>query len=207
VTILNKPVILLGGGGHASVLIEILNLIDSKIIGIVDPDIEKGISIYGIPVIGGDNKVLDFSIEEVLLVNAVGPKPKNSSRELLSKKFRNLGYQFKTLIHPNAYISKSSIIEEGSQIMAGAIVQAHALIGKCSVINSGAIIEHDCRIGEHNHVAPGAVLCGGVSTEFEVFIGSGAVVLENLHLKANTTIAAGVTLRKNLVNKKIFYGH
>ena len=207
VIILNKPIILLGGGGHASVLIEILILTNSTILGIVDPQLQKGILINGIPVLGNDDIVLDYSKQEVRLVNGLGPKVKSSSREQLSNKFINLGYEFSTLIHPNAYVSKSSTIEEGSQIMAGAIIQTKALVGKLSVINSGAIIEHDCRIGEHNHIAPGAVLCGGVCTESGVFIGSGAVVLENLRIKSHSTIAAGSTLRKNLTNKEIFYGH
>lgn len=205
---LNKSIILLGGGGHASVLLEILALEKSEVIGIIDPHKKKGASISGIPIIGNnDDEVLEHSKEEILLVNAIGPKPKSSERKILSKKFLKLGYQFKTLIHPSAHISNTSIIKNGCQVMAGAIIQANAIIGALSVVNSGAIIEHDCNIGEYNHIAPGAILCGGVKTESGVFIGSGSTILENLTLKANSTLAAGVTLRKNLCNNKIFYGH
>ena len=79
--LLNKSVIILGGGGHASVLIEILRLIDSDIIGIVDPFLEKGIKVKDITVIGSDDAVLDYPNSEVVLVNALGPLPKKSTRE------------------------------------------------------------------------------------------------------------------------------
>ena len=206
--LLNRSVIILGGGGHASVLIEILRLINSDIIGIVDPFLKKGIKVNDITVIGSDDAVLDYSNSEVVLVNALGPLPnKISIREDLSTKFTNLGYQFLTLIHPRAYVSPSARVEDGAQIMAGAIVQAESNIGSLSVINSGAIIEHNCCIGDHTHIAPGAILCGGVQAGSGVFVGAGAVVLQNLKLKAYSTLAAGVTLRKNLLRKEVFYGH
>ena len=188
-------------------LIEILRLIECEIIGVVDPFLEKGINVNGIAVIGSDDAVLDYVNSEVLLVNALGPLPKKSTREALSIKFITLGYQFLTLIHPRAYVAPSAIIEDGAQIMAGALVQAQSHIGMLSVVNSGAIIEHDCTIGDHAHIAPGAILCGGVQAGEGVFIGCGAVVLENIRLGANSILAAGVTLRKDLMEKEVFYGH
>ena len=205
--LLNKSVIILGGGGHASVLIEILRLIDSDIIGLADPLLEKGSKVKDISVIGSDDAVLHYPNSEVVLVNAVGPLPKKTNREALSTKFINLGYQFLTLIHPRAYVAPSAKIEDGAQIMAGALVQSQSRIGRLSVVNSGVIIEHDCSIGDHAHIAPGAILCGGVQTAEGVFIGSGAVVLENIRLGANSILAAGVTLRKDLMENEVFYGH
>ena len=204
---MNKPVIIQGGGGHASVIIETLRLVGFDIIGIVDPFLEKGTQVKGINIIGSDEAILDYSNSEVMLVNAVGPSPKKSTREELSTKFLNLGYQFPTLIHPRAYVAQSARIEDGAQIMAGAVVQAQSHIGKLSVVNSAAIVEHDCSIGDHAHIAPGAILCGGVQAARGVFIGSGAVVLENTRLGSNAILAAGVTLRKDLVEREVFYGH
>lgn len=205
--LLNKSVIILGGGGHASVLIEILRLIDCEIIGIADPFLEKGIKVKDVTVIGSDDAVLDYLNSDVMLVNAVGPLPKISTREALSKKFTNLGYQFLTLVHPRAYVAPSARIEDGAQIMAGALVQDQSRIGRVSVVNSGAIVEHGCSIGDHAHIAPGAILCGGVQAAEGVFIGCGAVVLENTRLGANSILAAGATLRKDLVENEVFYGH
>ena len=86
-------------------------------------------------------------------------------------------------------------------------MQAQSRVGRLTVVNSGAIIEHDCSVGDHAHIAPGAILCGGTQAAEGVFIGSGAVVLENTCLGANSILAAGVTLRKDLVENEVFYGH
>lgn len=57
---LNKPIILLGGGWHASVLREILIFTNSTILGIVDSQLQMGISINSIPVSDNYGKVLDY---------------------------------------------------------------------------------------------------------------------------------------------------
>ena len=206
-TLLNKKVIILGGGGHAGVLIEILRMLDIEIIGVADPNLTKESVVHtGIPVIGCDEAVINYSPGDLLLINGLGPVPKSFNREALSKKFIALGYRFLTLVHPQAYVSSSAQIRSGAQIMAGAIVQAGSRIGAMSVINTGAIVDHDCKIGEYSHLAPGAVMCGGVETGCGVFVGSGSVVIENLSLGDNSLLAAGVTLRRNLNAGEIFYG-
>ena len=204
---MNKPVLILGGGGHASVLIETLRLIGVEIAGIADPKLEKGTLVHGdIPVIGSDESVRQYAPIELLLVNGLGPTPKARNRETLSKRFIALGYEFLSVIHPSAYVSPSARIEAGAQIMAGAVVQTGCRIGICSVVNTGGIVDHDCNVGDYSHIAPGAVMCGGVETGCGVFVGTGAVVIENLSLGDNSLLAAGVTLRKNLKTEEVFYG-
>tara|TARA_B100000925_G_C21757309_1_gene366186 strand:- start:382 stop:624 length:243 start_codon:yes stop_codon:yes gene_type:complete len=62
---LNKPIILLGESWHAPVLLEILILTHSTILGILDPQLQKDISINGIPVLGKDDKVLDYKNKRI----------------------------------------------------------------------------------------------------------------------------------------------
>ena len=77
---------------------------------------------------------------------------------------------FVILIHPNAIVSRTVEIGEGTVIMAGAIVQAHARLGKHVIINTGATVDHHCVIEDYAHIAPGAHLCGNV------IVGEGALV-------------------------------
>ena len=53
-----KPVIIIGGSGHARVLIDCLQLMGREIVGLLDPGIAKGKTIAGIPVIGADDALL-----------------------------------------------------------------------------------------------------------------------------------------------------
>ncbi len=204
---MSKPVIILGGGGHAGVLVETLRLTGSKIVGITDPSFQKGTLLYDdIPVLGSDESIKEYDPSKLLLVNGLGPSPKENSREVLSKQFTTLGYEFLSVIHPSAYVSPNAIIEAGAQIMAGAVIQNGCSIGFCSVVNTGSIVDHDSNVGDYSHIAPGAVICGGVKVGRGVYVGTGSVVIENLSLGNNSLLAAGVTLRKNLKIGELFYG-
>jgi len=204
---LNKPVIILGGGGHASVLVDILRLNSVEIIGVSDPAYLKGELVFGdIPVINDEVILEKYSYNKVSLINGIGPSPKSRRREIINEKFIDVGYEFSSVIHPSALIAKSALLESGAQIMAGVIIQSRSTVSQNSVINTGAVIDHDCFIGKYSHIAPGAVICGNVNAGSSVFIGAGATVIENLSLEEGALVAAGTTLRKNLLKEEIYYG-
>src|SRR5690606_22361372 len=52
--------------------------------------------------------------------------------------------QYQTLIHPSATITETSIINEGSVVMAGVVLSCNVNIGKHSIIDRLSTIGHDC---------------------------------------------------------------
>ena len=196
---MNKPLIILGSGGHASVLFDALQLCNRNILGLVDPFITKEETIFKkLKVLGDDSEIEKFNPMNVELVNGVGPSTKSYKKEEIENKYSSLGYTFATVIHPSAIINSQAIIGSGSQIMAGAIIQSRAIIGKSCVINTGAIVEHDCLLKNFIHVGPGAVLCGGVELHDHVYVGANAVIIQNIKVSEKSIIGAGITLTKNL---------
>lgn len=166
---MTKPLIILGGGGHAAVLVEILRKNKRNILGLVSPDSNLTNKVFdGIPHFLNDNDVLNFDNSIVKLVNGIGALPGNNLRLKLYEHFNTLGYEFETVIDSNSIISNYSTLAEGVQIMAGAIIQTGARVGANSIINTGSIIEHDCSIGFNNHVAPGVTLSGQVQSKENV---------------------------------------
>jgi len=203
----NKPIILIGSGGHASVLYDILKLNNRNILGVVNPSLLKGSTVFNeLEVLGDDSTILDFKASDVELVNGLGPSTKSKKRLNISLEYASLGYSFTSVIHPQATISKNTQIEEGVQIMAGVIIQFGANIGKFCVLNTGSIIEHDCLINDHVHIGPGAVLCGSVSLSDNVYIGANAVIIQNIHVEESSIVGAGCTLIKNLGPSLTFTG-
>jgi sugar O-acyltransferase (sialic acid O-acetyltransferase NeuD family) len=204
---LSKPIIIIGGGGHAQVLIEALTILNNEILGATDPKLKIGTKLHhSIPIIGADDAIDAYSAISIGLVNGLGPVFGSSLRESLTQKYLALGYTFQAVIHPTAKIASGTIIDDGAQIMTGAIIQPRSCIGQLAVINTSAIIEHDCRIGANVHIGPGAVVCGGVTIQSECFVGAGAIVLPNILLGTGSTVAAGTTLRRNLKPGEIYYG-
>lgn len=103
-----------------------------------------------------------------------------------------------TLVHPNAYVSSSSTIGDGTVIMANAVVNSGADIGDHAIINSGAIIEHDSKVGRYTHISPNATLTGSVRVEEGVHIGSGATLLPNVRVNEWTKIGAGAAVLEDI---------
>lgn len=203
---MNKPVLVLGAGGHAAVLIDMLRQLNHTIIGLVARDRPADIPVFaGIPYYGSDDDVFTFGKEDVLLANGIGSLPGRNIRSKVHQQFKQAGYQFVTVVSPRAIVSDYSSLAEGVQVMPGAIVNANSIIGAGTIVNSGAIVEHDCNIGSHNHIAPGVALSGDVSTGDYVHIGTGARVIQSIKIGDNVMVGAGATVIKNLDSNKKLY--
>ena len=198
-----KPrLIVLGGGGHGKMCIDILKQKKLfNVVGVVDSLLGAGSMVLEIPVLGGDT---DQNLEKLyergvrLAINGVGLVSNHMSRGKLSDKLRKIGFYLPNLIHSSAMVEPSSKLGEGNQIMAGAIFGSGACMGSDGIINSGAIVSHDCILGDNVHVAPGAVLGGHVSVGTNSLIGMGVTIYAGAKVGKNVTIANGLHVFKDI---------
>lgn len=196
---MSLPVLVLGAGGHAKVLVEMLHASSSIIAGLVDPDCSlSGTSLLGVPLIGGDEVVDEFPPSEILLVNGLGSVGLPFKRQRLFDRFTAAGYRFTTVIHHSAIVASDVELGCGAQIMAGAIIQPGSRIGRNAIVNTRASVDHDCVIGDHTHVAPGVTLSGGVVVGALSHIGTGATVIQSIAVGENCLIGAGSVVLKNV---------
>ena len=194
----NKPVILIGSGGHAGVLAEILQIKTERILGIVDPNRRVGEKYFGLKIIGNDSIIESHAPEDIVLVNGIGSLPGVDTRWQISNKFRSLKYNFLSLVHPNASLSSNVKIGEGAQIMNGSVIQHGVVLGKDCILNTGVIVDHNCSIGNFSHIAPGCVLSGGVTIGEGTHIGTGSKIIQNISVGNNVIVAAGSIIHKNI---------
>lgn len=201
----NKPIIVLGGGGHAGALVDILKRQQCELVAIVSPDKPTLSVLMDVPYLPGDEQVFKYAPHEILLVNGIGSLPGNTVRFEIYNLFKSHGYSFRSVIADNAYVSGFAHLEEGVQVMPRAVVQTGAHIGINTIINTGAIIDHDCQIGAHNHIATGACLSGQVITDSGVHVGTGASVIQSISIGKHSTIGAGATVNKNISDNLTVY--
>jgi sugar O-acyltransferase (sialic acid O-acetyltransferase NeuD family) len=196
---LSKPIIIIGAGGHAKVLIDALKLLGAPILGISVKDSAKVNSeLLGVAVICTNGELNQYTPENVLLVNGLGGVKDTSQRRKVFKRLKILGYVFSQVFHPSAVISANAVLAEGVQVMAGAIIQAGAKIGENAIINTKTSVDHDCQIGSHVHLAPGVTLCGNVKIGNSVHVGSGATIIQGITVGADCLIGAGTLVRNNV---------
>ena len=153
---MSKPIIVLGTGGHAKVLIEALRQSGREIMGLTDQAKTEASEFFGVKILGDDDTVLNYSSDEVVLVNGIGTIPGNSLRRTLNDRMEEKGFQFTHVIHPSAVIANDVKIEKGAQIMAGVVIQPGVKIGLSCIINTGTNVDHDCVIHDDCHLAPGS---------------------------------------------------
>lgn len=204
------PVVGLGAGGHAKVVIEILRYHQDYLpVGLLDANANlHGKSVLGVLVLGADDLLAELKSQGVehFFMGIGGIRTQKPRKELFELALRQ-GFSPITLIHPTACVSDFAKIELGVTIMANVIVNPGVELGQNVILNSGAIVEHDCRIGDHAHIASGAVLAGGVVVGSMTLIGAGAVVRQDLCIGARSLVGTGAVVVKDVPDDNIVIGN
>lgn len=171
----------------------------NEVLGLLDPAVPIGTQVCaGVSVIGDDSYLDTVDPSEVGLTMGVGWLPGGNLRRDLFERLVSSGWEFPEVLHPAACVSRTCMLADGVQVMAGAIIQAAVFLGRNTIINTGAIVEHDVSIGAHVHVAPGATICGDVHVGDAAFIGAGVTIVQGVQIGAEAVIAAGATVVNNV---------
>lgn len=193
--------VILGGGGHARVVIDALQENGAAIPAVVlDANRELwGTDLLGVPIRGGDDRLPALAREGIThFVVGVGGIGDNGPRKRLFDLAREHGLRPLMVRHPSAVCSRRATIGDGTVVLPGAVINAGARVGMNVIVNSGAIIEHDCVVGDHAHVATGAKLCSTVRVGNLAHVGAGAVVRQCLTIGAGAVVGAGAAVVKDV---------
>ena len=178
---INKPFIVLGAGGHAKVVIDMLETLDYIILGVSDQSFAIGLSgALDVPLLGNDLVIMDMNPADIYLAMGIGSIGNTINRIKIFDKFSAANFIFPALIHSSAVVSSHVCIGDGSQIMAGAVIQTHTSIGKNCIINTNASIDHDCEIANGVHIGTGAKIINSINIGDGAIIGAGAIVLKDV---------------------------
>jgi len=201
----NNGIVIIGGGGHAKMCIDILKQRkEYQIVGIVDPKKPIGTMICGVPIIGDDTILEKLWKDGVTCaVNGVGSVSDPLVRKKLYLKLKNIGFYLPNLVHPSVVVEPSVKMGEGNQIMMGACVGSDAVIGDNCIVNSGSIISHDSVLEDHSHVAPGAILAGSVLVGEAAVIGMGVTVYFGINVGKGAVINNGSNIFRNIKDNEV----
>lgn len=195
--------LILGAGGHGKVVSEIAQLMNQWE-GIAFLDDREDISeVLEIPIVGRLADLPTLTDEFKYAFVAVG---NNAARLKWTERLSNHGFKIPTLIHPSSIVSAKSSIEEGTVIMAGAVVNPDTTIGRSCIINTASTIDHDCTLKDGVHISPGTHIGGTVKIEKQTWICIGATIINNINIGHNSVIAAGAVVTKNVPSNVIVAG-
>jgi sugar O-acyltransferase (sialic acid O-acetyltransferase NeuD family) len=208
VVVTPRPVLLIGGGEHAGVVLEAIGTApdDWYAVGFTDPEAAAGVlALDGTAHLGDDptglGRFADLPAEErPALILAVGGVGEPGIRRRLSDTIGRLApdARWAVVVHASAWVSPTASLGEGTVVLAGAVVNAGARIGRQAIVNSRAVVEHDTLIGAFSHVGPGAVVGGGTRVGSDVTIGMGALVRDHLVVGDGATIGMGAVVVRDV---------
>lgn len=188
------PIVVLGAGGHAKVVIEALRVAGRyAVAGCIAP---AGSTVLDMPLLGGDDILPGLRARGI--GHAIVAMGSNDRRLALGRRLGAMGFELGTVIHPAATVSPSARIGRGVAVLAGAVINAEAEIGDHAIINTLAVVEHGCIVGEGAHVAPRAALGGDAVLGRLSLLGIGASVVPGRRIGDQVVVGAGAVVTGNL---------
>jgi UDP-perosamine 4-acetyltransferase len=197
---LTERVVILGGGGHAKVVVDILEeMARFEIAGYCAPEPTPD-GLLGYPWLGADDALRP---EREAVFVAIGD---NRRRMDCIDSLRQRGFRLINALSPRAVISKHVTLGDGVVVMPGAVINAGARIGDGAIINTNASVDHDCEIRACAHIAPGTALAGWVRVGEGAFLGVGTSVIPRIGIGAWTTVGAGSVVVADLPGSVLALG-
>lgn len=201
------PIVLVGGGGHCTSVIDVIASTGKyAIAGILDKPGGKT-DVLDYPVIGTDEDIPVLSKDGHRFLITVGHMGDASLRRRLSGLIDAAGGVQEVIISPTARVSPYARLGAGTVVMHHAVVNAGADIGKGCIINTQALVEHDVVVGDQAQISTGAKVNGGCRIGDGSFIGSGAVVIQETRIARDCIVGAGAVVIDDIEEPGTYAGN
>jgi sugar O-acyltransferase (sialic acid O-acetyltransferase NeuD family) len=200
-------ILIMGAGGHAQVVADILLRMretgaDLVPLGYLDDNPAlTGQKRLDLPILG-TGAHLSVIPHDALIV-AIG---QNETRRRLFAALKGQGEHFMIARHPSAVIAPDVKIGPGSVIAAGAIVNPGSSVGANVILNTGCTVDHHNHIGDHVHIAPGVHLGGDVSIGTGTLVGIAAAVMPQRRVGDWSVVSAGALVHNDLPDRVVAAG-
>jgi sugar O-acyltransferase (sialic acid O-acetyltransferase NeuD family) len=198
--------VVLGGGGHAKVVIAVLKHSGHDVLGYTD-ERDRG-AILSVPYLGDDAGLPGIlrAHGRCRAVVGVGKVDVSLRRLVLQAEVAALGFEFPVIVSRHAVVNEEVELGQGTVVLDGVVVNSGSKIGRACIVNTNSTVEHDCRIGDNVHVAPGATLSGGVTIGDHCLVGTGSSIVQGVSVCAGCLVGAGSAVVRDLKDPGTYVG-
>ena len=188
--------VFVGAGGQARETAEYAEALGHDVVGFVVTDLAS-LGSHDSPVLGDHRWLAEHRERFDGIVCAIGDaKARARVSAMLEAQFPDPAL-WPVLIHPRAYVSKSSRVGHGSIISPLGAISANVVLEPFVIVNAAGI-GHEAVIGRASTVCPYALIGGGARIGAAVWIGSGAQVQQYLTVGDGAAIGAGTVVHRDV---------
>lgn len=187
---MDKPIIIIGAGGHAKVIADILLKNGEHLLGFLD-DAATG-AVYGDYAVLGKIAECTQYADKARFIIGIG---NNAVRRRIAEQY---ALDWATAVHPSAQLALGVTLGEGTVVMANAVINSDAVVGRHCIVNTAAVVEHDAALGDYVHLSSGVTLCGAVTVGKNTLVDAGTTVLRGKKIGADRVIAVGSVVTEDM---------
>ncbi|NND02011.1 MAG: acetyltransferase [Acidimicrobiia bacterium] len=193
----NEPAtVILGGSGHASDVLSIIEALDLGMDVVVADDGETNSARFE-----GRAVELTDSIDASLqpgrsFVAGVGYP--DTRRALVDRADAAGLAPIRPLIHPSTVVATNAVVGEGSVVAGVSWISANARVGRHVYVGYGVKLGHDSMVGDFVSLMPGCMVSGDCAIGEGALIGANATVLQGLTIGSGAVVGAGAVVTKDV---------
>ena len=196
-----ESIIIVGG---FSEVIELAVECGKRIVGLVDPNL-KG-EHCGYRVLGDDSAAVSIR-DRHPGARAIVAVDEPGHRARLVALYERAGFEFTSLIHPQAKVSPTAVYGVGVVVQYGAHVSANVRLGDHVRVNVYANVMHDVSVGRCTTIGPNAVVLGRVGIGEQCYIGAHSTILPEIEIGKRSIIGAQANVTKRVAAGSVMTGN
>jgi sugar O-acyltransferase (sialic acid O-acetyltransferase NeuD family) len=203
-------VIVVGASGFGRELLQYVNDAHKntpgvQVKGFLDDDPAKLDSIRKTTGVGivGDTRTYTIKEQDRFIISLGDP----GLRRALAERLARRGARFVSIIHPTAYVAPTARIGDGCIIGPFANVGSYVHLEDHVLLNLYSAAGHDARIGPFCVFSPYSVANGGSQLDESIFLGTHAAITPNVRVGAESKIAAGAVVYRDVPKRSLAAGN
>jgi UDP-perosamine 4-acetyltransferase len=205
---MKEEIVVLGTGGHALVVVDILEAMgEYKIRGIISKTVLNTSNFRGYPILGDDSVLPDLLKSGVRYAAiGVGGFKDNRRRKEVYEKVKTLAFELAAVIHPSATISRTAHLGQGVVIFPNVCINTKVDIGNNVIVATGSTIDHETQIADHVLISAGVTVGASVLVQEGALLALGSKVVSGAKIGENVLIGAGAVVTSDCIEEGTYLG-
>lgn len=205
----NKPLIIIGGTGHGSVIEACIK--DNRKHGLFEWELKGFCNDYdtevdGYPVLGKLTDIPQLINEGYWFIWGIHLIGRNYKTAELYDSLQIPKERLATVIHHSVFMDDTVILEPGCFVMYNAYIAPRTHIGESTMIKANTNIGHDVKIGRLSHIAMGSTIVSCVEIGECSDVAVSSTILAHVNIGNYSMLAAAALATHNIPDGEIWAG-